>query len=221
MNNIPKSALVLGSTGLIGHHLLQALLSDEYYDKVYAVSRKPILNDSPKLITILADFENVEERVQGLEFDDVYCCLGTTIKKAGSKEEFRKIDYEYPLKVAEVLPAKKDVQFLIVSAMGAKSSSKIFYSQVKGEVEDALKLIKFKALHIFRPSLLLGDREEKRATEKMAIMLFKVFEFAFVGPLKKYKGIEAKKLAEAMYASAKKNLLGLHVHESIEIENIV
>ncbi|UII29270.1 NAD-dependent epimerase/dehydratase family protein [Fulvivirga maritima] len=218
MDNTSKSALVLGSTGLIGNQLLQVLLSDAYYDKVYAVSRHELEISNDKLITIIADYDNVGERLADLTFDDIYCCLGTTIKKAGNKEAFKQIDLDYPLKVAEQALRQGAKQYLLISAMGADKKSTFFYNRVKGEVEEALANMKYNSIHIFRPSLLLGDREEKRPGEAAATVMSKLFSFAFVGPLMKYKPIESVKVARAMLASAKEKTHGVHIHESEDLQ---
>lgn len=206
-----KTALVAGSTGLIGSQLLQLLLNDTYYDKVKAISRSPLGISHPKLESIVLDFDRMAGHQDKLKADDVFCCLGTTIKKVKTKENFRKVDFEYPLELAKLTKARGAEQFLLVSALGADKKSNIFYNHVKGEVEEAISEIIFKSYHIFRPSLLMGDRKENRSGEEAGKVFFKIF--GFLVP-KKYKGIESIKVARAMYTVARQRLQGQHIHES-------
>jgi uncharacterized protein YbjT (DUF2867 family) len=206
-----KTALVAGSTGLIGSQLLQLLLNDNYYDVVKAISRKPLGFTHPKLESIVLDFDRLTEHKDKLKADDVFCCLGTTIKKVKTKEKFLKVDFDYPVELARLTRKGGAEQYLLVSALGADKKSKIFYNQVKGEVEAAISGIDFKSHHIFRPSLLMGDRKENRSGEEAGKVFFKYF--GFLVP-KKYKGIESIKVARAMQKIASQRLQGLHIHES-------
>jgi uncharacterized protein YbjT (DUF2867 family) len=205
-----RTALVAGATGLIGNQLLQLLLLDADYEKVIALSRKPLIISNSKFENFLI---NVDEwaKLSSLKADDVFCCLGTTIKQAKTKAAFRKVDFEYPVEIAKALKQNGAENFLLVSALGADKNSRIFYNQVKGEVEAAIKELNYKATYIFRPSLLLGDRKEQRSGEDAAKVFYKIF-----GALipQKYKGIEALKVARAMVAEAKLGKPGLHVYES-------
>lgn len=211
-----KIALVAGATGLIGKQLLELLLMDPYYAKVKAISRKPLEVVNPKLENIVVDFDRLSEN-KGLDADDVFCCLGTTIKIAKTKEAFRKVDYEYPLALARTANAQGASQFLLVSALGADKNSSIFYNKVKGEVEEAIGQVSYKAIHIFQPSLLLGDRKEERAGEGAATAFFNFFGFLIP---KKYKAIDSLKVARAMISKAKKNESGLYIHESREMQSL-
>jgi uncharacterized protein YbjT (DUF2867 family) len=210
-----KTALVAGSTGLIGNQLLQLLLKDDHYDVVKAISRKPIEITHSKLENIVLDFERLNEHQANLKADDVFCCLGTTIKKVKTKEKFRKVDFDYPVELANLTRANGAEQYLLVSALGADKNSKIFYNQVKGEVEVAIGQLGFKSFHIFRPSLLMGDRSESRSGEEAGKVFFKYF--GFLVPLK-YKGIESIKVAKAMRKIASLHQIGTHVHESKELQ---
>jgi uncharacterized protein YbjT (DUF2867 family) len=213
-----KSALVVGATGLIGGQLLDLLLQSDRYDKVIAITRKSIPKSHNKLVVSVVDFDNLKTNAGLLKADDVFCCLGTTMKVAGSKEAFKKVDYEYPLKVAELCKEQGTQQFLLVSALDANPKSKIFYNQVKGEVEEAISHLQFETFHIFRPSLLLGSREELRIGEKIGQILFSTLGFLFIGSLKKYKGIESIKVARAMLAKSKENEHGQFFHESDQLQ---
>jgi uncharacterized protein YbjT (DUF2867 family) len=204
-----KVALLAGSTGLIGNQLLELLLADKYYSKIIALSRKPLAITNPKLENIVVEVEQLEKHQ--LKSDDVFCCLGTTMKQAGSKGVFRKVDFDYPLQLAKVLKTNSAQQFLLVSALGANKKSGIFYNQIKGEIEEAITSVGFRTLHIFRPSLLLGPRKDHRSGEEAAKVFYKIFGFLIP---KKYQGLESIKVARAMQALAKKEISGVFVHES-------
>lgn len=213
-----KTALLAGATGLIGNHCLHFLLEDMNYSTVVALVRKKLPLEHPKLTQHIVNFDKLD--ASSLKADDVFCCLGTTIKKAGSQAAFRKVDFEYPVALARLAQQQGAKQFLLVTAMGANKSSLVFYNRVKGEVEEAVKNIPFRAIHIFQPSLLLGERTEKRAGEKAGILFFNLAAPLFVGPLKKYAAIEGHAVAGAMVQCANKNSTGIFVHESNEIQRM-
>lgn len=211
-----KKALIAGATGLVGSYLLDQLLADDNYESVIAVLRKPLNIQHNKLQNIITDFERLEDVAGQLKADDVFCCLGTTIRKAGSQSAFRKVDFDYPLKLAQLTLKNGAQQFLLVSALGADASSRIFYNRVKGEVEEAVRNMGFPALHIFRPSLLLGPRSEQRAAEDAAKWFYKVFGWLI--PLR-YKAIHARTVARAMQHYAHQLQNGVFVHESDEMQS--
>ncbi len=207
-----KIAVVAGSTGLIGREVLRILLENSSYEKVYSLVRKPGNYSNPKLEELVIDYDQLPYALAEIKSaDEVYCCLGTTMKVAGSKEAFRKVDYEYPLALASWAHQLKVHHFLIVSAMGASTSSGIFYNKTKGEVERDISLLEIPAISIFRPSLLIGDRTENRPGEKIGIAVAKALSFLFVGPLKDYKGIPVTKVAEAMVRVANTQSTGKRV----------
>lgn len=212
-----KKALVVGATGLIGNQLLDLLLETDYYVEVRVLVRKPLGRKHPRLVEVVYDFKKPEkEAVIG---DDIFCCLGTTMKKAGSKEAFYAVDYEYPLQTARIALTNGATQYLIVTAMGANPESTFFYNRVKGEVEEDLRSLGYRGLHILRPSLLLGNRTEKRLGERIGEAFMRFFEPVLVGPLKKYKSIESGKVARAMALLAQKNEKGIFIHESTELQS--
>lgn len=216
-----RSALLLGASGLVGGHCLRLLLEDEDYGKVLTFSRKSLALQHPKLEQHIVDFDHLEKYVHLTKVNDVFCCLGTTIKKAGSQEVFRKVDFTYPVEIAKVASQNGVEQFLIITALGANPNSSIFYNRVKGEVEDAITKLPFKAIHIFRPSLLLGKREERRLGEKIGEPVLKALKFFLIGPFQKYRAIEAFVVASAMIHVAKKNLSGVNAFESDQIQAII
>jgi len=211
-----KTALIAGSTGLIGNQLLQLLLEDNYYDAVKAISRKPLAITHPKLENIVFEFDRMTEHHDKVKADDVFCCLGTTIKKVKTKEKFRQVDFGYPLELAKITKANGAEKFLLVSALGADKRSGIFYNKVKGEVEEAISQVGFKSYHVFRPSLLMGDRKESRSGEDAGKIFFKYFGFLIPA---KYKGIESIKVARAMQQVATKQLPGEHFYESKDLQS--
>lgn len=150
----------------------------------------------------------------------MFICLGTTIKKAKTKEAFRKVDYEYVVEAGKLANAAKVENVLVISAMGADSKSKFFYSRVKGEMEETLKQLELNSLHIFRPSLLLGERNELRIGEKVSGKLISIFKFLLIGPLRPYRAIHAKKVATAMSVAAQSLSTGTNVYHSNEIEKL-
>lgn len=208
-----KTALVLGATGLIGDFLTHRLTESSAYERVKVLVRKPLSWQHPRLQEIQFDFD----RPNGLltRADDVFCCLGTTMKKAGSRDAFRKVDYQYPLDIARLSLANGAQQFAIVTAMGADTGSTFFYNRVKGEVERDLTALRFPTLLIFRPSLLLGNRTENRLGERLAEGAMRL-----LSPLipAKYKGIEAAKVANAMLTTMQQGLTGRHVFESDQLQ---
>jgi uncharacterized protein YbjT (DUF2867 family) len=210
-----KTALVAGSTGLIGNQLLELLLREDRYEKIIALSRKPLAIQNSKIVNLVVDFDKLNEIKSSLAADDVYCCLGTTIKQVKTKEAFRKVDYEYPLTLATITKEQGANTFLLVSALGANKDSSIFYNTVKGEVEDAISHVDFESLHIFRPSLLIGPRVEHRSGEEAAKVIYKYLNFLIP---KKFKGIESIKVARAMIAFAQLNEKGIFFHESTELQ---
>lgn len=209
-----RTALVAGSTGLIGSQLLDLLLADGYYDKVIALSRKPLPVSHARLENVLVDINSLD-KLSTVKADDVFCCLGTTMKQEGSKEAFKRVDYEYPLQLAKSLKSSGANKFLLVSALGANKSSRIFYNEVKGLVEEAIGNLKYESYHIFRPSLLIGPRKESRVGEDAAKIVYSFFGFLIP---KKYKGIESVKVARAMMTEAKSNKVGLHIYESAALQ---
>jgi uncharacterized protein YbjT (DUF2867 family) len=210
-----KTALLAGSTGLIGSQLLDLLIHEDRYEKVIALSRKPLTIQHPRLVNLIVDFDKLHQVAVSLKVDDVFCCLGTTIKKVKTKEAFRKVDFDYPLALAKITKEEGAYNFLLVSALGANKTSAIFYNTVKGEVEEAITDVGFDSLHIFRPSLLIGPRVEQRPREEAAKVIYKYLNFLIP---KKYKGIESTKVARAMIAFAHRNEKGTFIHESDELQ---
>ncbi len=195
-----STALLAGATGLIGSHLLDLLIASPAHEKVIAVTRRPLEKSHDKLSNLVADFDQLEVAVSssGIHVDEAYCTLGTTIKKAGSKEAFRKVDFEYETAFARAALGAGASKIALVSAVGADAKSPIFYSRVKGETEKAVRDMGFSVCHIFQPGVLLGERSETRPAEQLAVALTPLLNLGLQGPLKKYRGIEGRTVAKAM-----------------------
>ncbi len=216
-----KVGLVIGATGLVGKELVTTLLDSPEFAKVFVWVRTTMGIQNPKFQECFPDFEQLDHEPIPDEVDCIFCCLGTTIKKAKTKEAFRMVDYNYPLMLAENAKKHQIPQFLIISAMGADESSRVFYSQTKGQLEIALKQLQLNSLTIFKPSLLLGKRQEFRLGEELAAFASRALPFLFKGPFKRYKPIEGSTVAEAMYLYAIQEKSGVHIISSYEMEEVV
>lgn len=215
-----KSAIIFGSTGLVGSALLHSLLDSNDYKSVKIFVRKTLPLVHPKLEQIIIDFDQMDVVADKIKGDHIFLCLGTTMAKAGSKEAFYKVDFTYTLRAAQYAAANKVSRLCLISSLGADSKSSIYYSKVKGEIESAISELNFEAIHILRPSLLLGDRKESRIGERIAVVLSKSLSFLFVGPLATYKAIYDTTVAKALIFYALHGSNGLHIHESKELQNI-
>jgi uncharacterized protein YbjT (DUF2867 family) len=197
-----RTALVTGSTGLVGRQLIYQLLEHEAYDRVVSFSRNPLPVAHPKLVQKITDFRQLASLSPDMTGDDLFCCLGTTIKKAGSQEAFTSIDYTLVLNFATAAYNAGVKQFVGVSSIGASAGSGNFYLQTKGKMEEAVLRLGFRRTVLVRPSILLGNRNEWRFAEEFAKGAMKVIGFFFIGPLKKYRGINASDVAKAMIVAA-------------------
>jgi uncharacterized protein YbjT (DUF2867 family) len=208
-----RIALVLGATGLVGKAVTEELLNREGWGEVRVLVRTPLALEHPKLKQIVVDWESLAEYSDSFEgVHSIFCCLGTTIKKAGSQEKFERVDLDYPLAAAAIARDHGVKQFLVVSSMGADAKSRNFYSRTKGRAEEALSKIGFQGLHLFRPSLLLGHREEFRLGERVAARLMKALEFVMVGKAAKYRAIPGVTVARAMVNIASADTHGSHIY---------
>ena len=212
-----KNAIVIGATGLIGNYCLEELLQQESYAEIISFTRKPLNISHPKHKNQVIDFDKLENYKSQIIATDVYCCLGTTIGTAGSQEAFKKVDYEYPVKFAQVAKENGTEQYIVISSLGANKNASTFYLKTKGEMEEALKKINFPSLLILRPSILLGPRKEFRFGELIGKFIMQALGILFIGSLKKYKGIHAKKVAHAMIKYAQHSSKRMRILESTEI----
>ena len=194
-----RTAIVAGGSGLIGKELVQKLISSDQYRLIYLLSRRKGEFTHEKIRELIIDFEKIDQLTFDEPVDDIFCTLGTTMKQAGSRDNFKKVDFGYVVALANLGKQAGASKFLVISAMGADSKSAIFYNKVKGMTEEALINIGFKQLVIFRPSLLLGKRPEARFAERLSGVFMKTFNFLIPD---NYKAIRAEKVAEGMLKMA-------------------
>jgi uncharacterized protein YbjT (DUF2867 family) len=210
------TAMVIGATGLVGGHCLSALLDSGPYERVIAFTRRPLGWEHPRLTETIVDFDKLED-LEPFPAADVFCAMGTTIDKAGSQHAFLKVDFEYPRIVAERAAAAGAKQFLLVSSVGADPQSGNFYLRVKAQLEKAVSGRAFEAVQIFRPSGLIGTRQETRLVETLGVGAARLAQFAMAGKLRKYRPIEAAVVAKAMVAVARDGEPGRHIYHYDEI----
>lgn len=216
-----STALIAGGSGLVGGHLLRQLLDHADYTRVVALVRRPLELSHPKLEQVTVDFSALEKVTADLRCDDAFCCLGTTLKAAGSRENFRSVDHAAVLAFAWAAQRNGARRFFVVSAVGANAESRIFYSRVKGETEDALMVLGFATLAIFRPSLLLGARSKPRLGERVWAKIMWLFDPILLGPLREYRAIEAEVVARAMVrCSFGRENQGVLIFSSDEIQEL-
>lgn len=213
------NACIVGSSGLVGGFCLNMLLQNKNYSQVINVVRKPSGVQHPKLVEIVVDFDNLDSYKNELKANHYFCCIGTTIKKAKSKENFKKVDYTYALEFAKIALSLSAQVFSIITAMGSNSNSPLFYNKVKGELEDKLRGFDIPSVNIIQPSLLLGDRAENRFAEKVSSVLMEGTSFLMKGFLKKYKAIDAIQVAKAMVAVSIQGNKGFNTYTSDKLWN--
>ena len=198
-----KTALLFGSSGLIGGHLLNQLIKNDYYDKIQIFVRSvPEIND-PKVEIIKTDFNNLENHREDIKGDDCFFCIGTTRQNSPDKNDYRRVELDIPKEIAQIAKSNSINSFVFVSSGYADPKSSGDYLKFKGEVEEELKRLNFPKLGIMKPSFLLGDRKEKRIGEKIGIFVFKLLSPLFLGPLKKMKPIHSATVAKAMIKISK------------------
>jgi uncharacterized protein YbjT (DUF2867 family) len=209
-----RNALIVGATGLTGQSLISRLTKTDYYNSLHIIVRRPYALEHPKIKSYVVDFEKISEFKPEALIQDVYICLGTTMKKAGSKEEFRKVDYEYVVQIGKWAKNNKVERLAVISSIGASSRSKNYYLKAKGDMEDFLAGLNLPRLVILRPSLLLGKREEFRLAEKVSSVILKPLKNMMTGFLRKYKPVETSTVAEAMFRSLSSAEEGVTVMEN-------
>ncbi len=207
-----KTAIIAGASGLIGQSLTQMLLNSKDYGQVIALVRKPLGIQHAKLKELTVNFDHLADMEDFPEVDDIFCTLGTTIKKAGSQEAFYTVDFTYPMELAQRGLKANAQRFFLVAALGSNMNSGNFYSRVKGELEDKISFLNYRTIYIFKPSLLRGDRQEHRLGEKIGQAITRIIPF--VGALKKYRPIHVDKVADAMMKVAKQEDKGCYYYQS-------
>lgn len=216
----PRSALVLGATGLVGGLLLDLLLDDPAWRRVVVLGRRPVDREHPKLEQATDDLGRMEAHADAFRVDAVFCCLGTTLAKAGSREAFRRVDFELVAESARLAARGGAGRYLLVTAAGSSPRSLFFYSRVKGEAEAAVRAAGVPAVAILRPSQILGDRDERRRVEAVAQRASRIVAPLLVGPLRRLRPVPARVLALALARVARELPPGVRVVENEEILEI-
>ena len=211
-----RVALLFGSSGLIGGHLLNQLIKDNNYSKIKLFVRlAPEISD-PKIEIIKTDFNNLQNHKEDIMGDDCFVCIGTTKQNSPDRDEYRRVELEVPKEIAKIAKSNLVNSFIFVSTLYANPKSSGDYVKFKGLVEEELKRLNFPKLAIMRPSFLMGDRKEKRASEKIGIFVFKLLSPLLLGPLKKIKPIHSEIVARAMIVVVKRDIQKI-IFESNEI----
>lgn len=219
--NSRKRAIVFGSSGLIGSYLVKQLCKLPDYKEIICINRTPQNFEFSNVVEIINDFSDLTALSKIIKADEVYCCLGTTIKKAGSKENFKSVDFTLPLEIGKACKKNGVDHYLLVSSIGANAESGNFYLQTKGRLEQDLFKLSLPDLSIVRPSMLLGPRKESRFGEEAGKILMKVFSPLMIGKLNNYKAIQAEVVAKSMIIIANSSLTKQQVFESRELQEIV
>ncbi len=210
-------AIVTGATGLVGNSLLTQLLEDPYFTKVISISRRDSGIKHTKLSQYIGPLDDPEFLKTNIKGDILFCCLGTTIKKAGSKEAFKRVDLEIPVLMGEIALENQVSAICVVSSIGANANGSNFYLRTKGEMENAILNLGFKKTTIVRPSMLLGNRKEFRFVEEIGKLVMIPSNFLLFGRFKKYRAIKAETVARAMIIIQMKNISG-RIFESDQLE---
>jgi uncharacterized protein YbjT (DUF2867 family) len=213
-----KKAIIAGASGLIGSKLLNILLQQPSYDEVLILVRKELPVEHKKLVQLVIDFDKLDEYAQAITGHAVFCCLGSTRKKTPDTAVYRRIDHDYPLKLAQLAKQNGVEQYHLVSALGANTHSSNFYLKMKGETEADIQKAGLKCLHIYEPSLITGERAEYRLGERIVTALMKAIDPLLIGSLKKYRSIPAETIARAMFNKSLKNEEGIFIHPSDKIK---
>ena len=208
-----RQAILLGASGLVGGFCLHALVEEPVYTRVTLLHRRELKAGLyPKLVHRIVDFDHLTKE-DFADADDIFCALGTTIREAGSQAAFRRVDLDYPLTAARLARQAGAKQFVLVSSVGAEAASGNFYLRTKGQLEQEIGKLGFEAVHIFRPSLLLGEREEFRLGERVVQVIAPALNVVMFGSLRRYRAIEAAAVGKAMVTAAREAGHGTFVHE--------
>ena len=200
-----KTALIFGSSGLIGNNLVKIILQNNKYDQIKLFVRSEIENNNPKLEIIKTDFNNLEKHKNSIVGDDCFFCIGTTRKNTPNKNEYIKVEYNLPVAVAKMAKSNSVNHFIYVSSLGSNPNASGLYLKNKGQAEQELINLNFSKLSIIRPSILLGNRKENRIGEKLGVFFMQLLSPVFLGKLKKYKPIKVENVAKAMINIAQNN----------------
>lgn len=220
MDKTVYTALILGSTGLIGDILMHNLLASDCYSKIYAISRRPLGFEHPKMVNIVADYYSIDDYIKDLKVDHFYSCIGSTKSKTPQRDIYYQIDHDYPYKVSKYLINNELESICIVSSIGANSKSKNFYLKIKGDLERDIIKLAIPNTFILRPSLLLGKRGEKRLLESISSFVMSVLNVFLLGRLKDYRSIKAEDVASTMQKITTSQRKGLHIIQTEKIKEL-
>lgn len=212
-------AIIFGATGLVGSYLTDSISYHPQFEEITLAVRKPLLELPSRVKQVVVDFEQLSDSLQGVEADVVFCCLGTTIAKAKTKENFRKVDYEYPKAIAKHFAETAAKRIVVISSIGADAASSNFYLRTKGEMEIAVQTAGIPDVAIVRPGLLLGHRKDFRFGERVASFFMQYLDWMLVGSLRKYRAIHGRTVAEAMLVLAD-TAKGIKIIESEVLKTI-
>jgi uncharacterized protein YbjT (DUF2867 family) len=215
-----KKAIIFGASGLTGGHLIAQLLASDHYAEVVSFGRKTLDLKHPKLSQHLVETHTIDQQKALLVGDVVFCCLGTTIRKAGSKARFRQIDFDYPAKLMQLAEENGIPTFVVISSLGADATSSNFYLRTKGEMEQALLQSSLPNKVIVRPSIIFGNRKESRPAEQIGKLMMHLLGWMLVGPARKYRGIHAQTIAHSMMILALENNVGSKIVESDGLQEL-
>lgn len=215
-----KKAILIGASGSVGSSLLLQLLACKQYSTVLVLVRKELRMQHPKLKQLIVNFDRINDYHAEITGEVVFCCLGTTKSQTPDQQQYRKIDYQYPLDVGSIAQANGAESFHLISSIGADKESKVFYTRTKGEVERDLKAIPFRSIHIYRPSLLDGTRQQKRILEGAINAVMSLVNPILIGGLRKYRSIKVETVARAMVRQSLDDKRGIFTHESDQIERL-
>lgn len=214
-------AIIAGASGLIGSKLLDILLQQPEYDEVLILVRKELSIQHEKLTQLIVDFDTLDNYSKAITGQAIFCCLGSTRKKTPDLNDYRKVDHDYPLQLAQIAYKNGVSQYHLVSAIGADAASSNFYTKMKGQVEEDIKKIGLPGLYIYQPSFLTGERKENRLAERIFIPIMKVINPLLIGNFKKYRSIPAVTVAMAMYKQSLKNEEGVFIYPSDKIKQLL
>ncbi|MDB4924410.1 NAD-dependent epimerase/dehydratase family protein [Mucilaginibacter sp.] len=215
-----KKAIIVGASGLIGSNLLAMLSTQPNYGEILIIARKKTRTNNIKVTQLIIEFAHLERYAKSITGSVIFCCLGSTRNETPDLDEYRKIDHDYPVKLAEIALKNGIEQYHLVSSIGADAGSSNFYLRMKGETEEDINKIGLKSLHIYQPSVLMGYRQSARRLEDIIIFFMKITSPLLLGRLKKYRAISANSVAKTIFKQSLKNQTGVFTYTSDKIKQL-
>ena len=216
-----KKAIIFGSSGFVGSHLLNELLNSPDYEQVTAVVRKSLSISHPKLNTLIGDYSSLQALEPEISADEIFITLGATRETSPEREKYYQVDHDYPVLAARIAKARGAKSVFLVTAVGANSRSRIFYLRTKGETERDIIALNFDHTHIFRPSMIMGNRQENRPLERVFIKIWSLLNPILVGKVNKYRGIAGEDIAKAMKNSTANQSEKLKIYHWKEMADLL